>query len=164
MLNELKVRIINTNYVFDHKLFKLWFIPTFMYGILLIFKTSSGLTELQDYENLLKIISNCVIFSGIILVFINMIIYFKIGELVLDNDILFVEIYNGKQTRFELTKLDSITLVNKRGKFYTLTIGEIDYEVILDEKDLEMFREVLTRNQVVLKNKSTYFRVLKLFK
>ncbi len=160
----MKTQLINTNYIFDHKLFKLWKFPAMFYGLLLIFKTANGLKEMQEYENLISIISNCIIGTGFVLFFLNMFIYSKIGELILENGKLYIKKYNGKETEIDLSELDSLILGNDKGKFYSMTINNIEIEVLFDKKDLSEFTETLSRNGVELKNKYLYERILKLLK
>ena len=160
----MKIHLVNTNYIFDHKLFKLWKYPAILYGILLIFKTTNGLKELQEYENLFRMISTCFISTGFIFFLLNMFVYGKIGELIVKNDKLFIKKYHDQVTEIDLEVLESVTIGKDKGKFYSVTINELQIEVILDKTDLENFTELLSRNDVVVKDMYLYERILKLIK
>ncbi|MCO6357138.1 hypothetical protein [Roseivirga pacifica] len=159
----MKIQLINTNYIFDHKLFKLWKFPVLFYGVLLIFKTAGRLNELQNHESLIEIISSTIIYSGILLFFFNVLMYSKIGELIIEGNSIIAKKYNGKEQPIDLHSLKSIRMGNDKGNFYSLQIGDREFEVIFSKNELIEFKQYLTQKNIEIKDKYWYERVRKWF-
>ncbi len=159
----MKIQIINTNYIFDHKLFRLWKFPVLFYGIMLVFKTSSGLKELQNYEHSLEIISNSIIYSGFLLFLLNQFVFSKIGELIIDKDKMTVKKYNGKEQDIDLHSLEMVRIGNDKGKFYSVQLNDNEFELILNKTELQEFMKLLTQKNIEIKNKYWFDRILNWF-
>lgn len=107
----MKIQIIDTKYIFNHKLFNLWKIPAITYGSMLIYSTIDGLDKIEDYEYIIEIISKCLIYSGFILVFVNMFIFSRIGLLTIDDKEIIIEKYNGYDQFFSLNTIKSVEIL-----------------------------------------------------
>lgn len=152
--------IINTNHVFNHKIFNFWKIPFFIYGVLLIYYTAdSGIEKLNNYETTFKIISGFFLISGFLLVLANNFIFSRVGKLIIEKNNLTIE--NGKiKNIIDLNQVKEITFGKEQKDFYNLKINNCKIVIELKNTDLEEFKKTIENFNIEIKHRNFLDRIL----
>ena len=149
----MKTDIINTDFIYDHKFFKFWMVPAFVYGGLLVFYTTSlQFDNLIKYDSIIEIISNIFLISGILLFFANIIMFSRIGEMSILNEHLTIDINQTKEI-INLEDVTKITLGKEERNFYYLKILEKEIIIELDKTKLSEFEKVMKDFNVKIKHR-----------
>ncbi|HIB36859.1 hypothetical protein [Mesonia sp.] len=135
--------IINTNYINNLKIIKVWKRIILAYGIWLIYLTSlNGIEKIYEYESIISSTSNIFIISGLIIILLNTIIYLRVGTFVLKRDVLILN-QNKKVREIELDSIETIVFGKEYGKFYYLKVEQSDFIIELNESQLYDFKKII---------------------
>jgi hypothetical protein len=156
----MKADIINTNFIFEHKLFKFWKILFIIYGILLIYHTASGgIEKLYDYESTIKFLSNFFVLTGFLLFFANSFMFSRIGELIIKNNNLIIE--KGKlEITIDLNKIDEVTFGKWQKNFYYIKLKNEEICLELKNEELIKFKETFEKFNIKINHRYLVERII----
>ena len=159
----MKIDIINTNYIFDHKLFKWLRIPVILYGVFLIAKTSNGLQDLSEYESVIEIISSIILYSCLVFVFLNAIIFSRCGELKITENTIHID-NKDQESTIKLESLNKVSIGKDQGKFYSIYINDIVIQVIMEKDEFSALKDFLKKNNIQVERKYLSDKITKWLK
>ena len=160
----MKTDIIDTHYVYNTQIFKVWKILMLFYGMILIYLTTiKGFDRLNEFEFIISILSKVFVTSGMLFFFANMFWSIKIGEILIKNDKLIIE-QNESEKIIDLNLIDKVVFGKDRGDFYDLKISESDIVIKLSKSQLVKFKKHLTELNIEIKHRYFADRVSEWFR
>ena len=135
--------IIDTNYINNLAIIKVWKRIILVYGIWLIYLTSlNGVEKIYEYESIISITSNIFIISGLVILLLNTVVYLRIGTFVLNENVLILN-QKKKVLEIELDAIKTIVFGKEYGKFYYLKVDQSDFVIELNESQLYDFKKII---------------------
>ncbi|MDO6814018.1 hypothetical protein [Tenacibaculum soleae] len=151
----MKADIINTNYIFNHKIVKIWRITLLTYGIILISITSIyELKKIYEYELTISIISSFFMVTGFIITILSSFIYSRVGEFTFRENKIDLTLKESDLC-FDLTQIEKLTLEKEYGKFYFFKINKTEFVVELNKSQISELK--MTLNNLGIEINSRYF-------
>lgn len=161
VVQHMKTDIINSNFLYNSKIHKVWKSLFLLYGLLLIFfTTSNGFTTLNKYEFLITIISKIFIGLGLLFFFLNMFIFSRIGKIEVENNLIHITSEDSKKT-IDLNSIEEVTFGKENNKFYYLKIADSELIIELNKSQYSDFKNVLNKFNVNIKPKHFTDRIFK---
>ncbi len=149
----MKTDLIDTNYVYNHRFFKIWKHYLLLYGAILIGLTMfDGVEIIKKYEFYISIFSKFFAFSAIILGFMNGWLFLRIGEVCITNEELVFELKDSKSL-IELKSINEVIFGKEYGKFYYLKIQKSELIVELDKNQLKEFKSIFEKLDIEIKDR-----------
>lgn len=149
----MKTDLIDTNYVYNHRFFKIWKHYLLLYGAILIGLTMfDGVEIIKKYEFYISIFSKFFAFSAIILGFMNGWLFLRIGEVCVTNEELVFELKDSKNV-IELKSINEVIFGKEYGKFYYLKIQKSELIVELDKNQLKEFKSIFEKLDIEIKDR-----------
>ena len=150
----MKTDIIDTNYINNLAIIKVWKRIILVYGIWLIYLTSlNGVEKIYEYESIISITSNIFMISGLIIILLNTIIYLRVGTFDLKRDVLILN-QNKKLRKIELDSIETIVFGKEYGKFYYLKVDQSDFVIELNESQLYDFKKIIDDLNIKIINRN----------
>lgn len=155
--------LIDTEYIMNHRIIKIWKTIILIYGILLIYLTSLGGTEkIAQYESMISISSTIFIISGLIIIFLNMFVYLRIGKFTLNNNVMTLN-QNKNKSEIDLNTIDTMVFGKEYGKFYYLKVEQSDFIIELNKSQLTDFRKIIDDLNIDIKHRHFSDRIKEWF-
>ncbi len=159
----MKTDIIDTNYIFNHRIVKAWRFLLLFYGIILVYLTmSKGFETLHEYEFIILILSKVFVVSGMIFFFANMFWYLRVGEIFIKENELTIK-QNKSEKIIELNLIDEIKFGNEYGNFYNLKIAESDLIIELNKPQVAELKIILKELNIKIKHRHFTDRISEWF-
>lgn len=159
----MKTDIIDTNYIFNHRIVKIWRFLLLAYGIMLIyFTTYSGFDRLHEFEFIVSVLSKFFMISGMTIFFANMFWSLRIGKISIKNNELIIK-QNESEKIIELNKIDKITFGKERRNFYYLKVAESDLIIELNKSQIAKLKTILSELNVRIKHRHFTDRISEWF-
>lgn len=156
----MKIHLIEPNYVFNHKYFK---IVKFFIGIYLLFllryttyKTDDSLLK---FESTVELVSMLFIILSSILILLNSILYSKIGKLHINYDTITLS-KNGWVKTIDLKTIQSLRIERIHGKEYILKIDKMEFPIELNASEFNKLKQLQTVTKISFQ-KVSFFTKLK---
>lgn len=156
--------LIDIDYIYNHRLYKIWKGLLVIYGVLLIFLTKdNGFETLIKYEYLITVVSQIFFISWIVIFILKTLMFSRVGKLSTDQDRLVIDLKDNRQI-VDLNMVKEITLGKHSRKFYHLEVLEHDLVLELDKSQLNALKHILTQQDINIKHSlltdriSTWFR------
>lgn len=156
--------LIDIDYVYNHRLFKIWKGLLVIYGILLIFLTKdNGFETLIKYEYIITVVSQIFFISWIVIFILKTLMFSRVGKLSIDQDRFVIDLKDTRQI-VDLNMVNEITLGKHSRKFYHLEVLDHDLVLELDKSQLNALKHILTQQDIKIKHRlltdriSTWFR------
>ncbi len=149
----MKTDLIDTNYVYNHRFFKIWKHYLLLYGALLIGLTMfDGAEIIKKYEFYISIFSKFFAFSAMILGLMNGWLFLRIGEVCITNEELVFDLKDSKKV-IELKSINEVIFGKEYGKFYYLKIQKSELIVELDKNQLEELKSIFEELDIEIKHR-----------
>jgi len=159
----MKTDIIDTNYVFNHRIVKIWRFLLLGYGITLIYFTIySGFDRLHEFEFIVSILSKFFVISGMIIFFANMFWSLRIGQISIKNNELNIK-QNKSEKIIELTNINKVTFGKDRGNFYYLKVADSDLIIELKKSQIAELKTILSELDITIKHRHFTDRISEWF-
>jgi hypothetical protein len=160
----MKTDLIDTDYVYNHRIFKIWKELIFLYGTLLIGLTIfDGVETIIKYEFYIILFSHIFWFSGIIMMLLNSKLFLRIGEVSITNKELAFELKDSKKV-IKLNSINQVIFGKEYGKFYYLKIDESELVMELDKNQLKELKNILEELDIEITHRHYTDRILEWYK
>jgi len=147
-MNYIKADIINTNYIYEHKLYKYWRYLLILYAGLLIMLTSkTNFETILSYKEYIFIISEVFIFSSILVVLLNAMVFIRIGIFNIDEEEIHIK--NGDEIKvYDISKVKSFAIEKASKNFYEIKIDGYKITIELKKEEAKKITTILSNADV----------------
>ncbi|WP_442266199.1 hypothetical protein ACSIGC_00350 [Tenacibaculum sp. ZS6-P6] len=147
----MKADLIDTNYVYNHRFFRIWKECLLLYGILLIVLTMfEAANTIGKYDFYISSFSKFFVFSGMILWFMNSWLFLRIGEVSTTNKELILEFKDSKKV-IELNSINQVIFGKEYRKFFYLKIQESELVIELDKNQIKELKNIFKEFNIEIK-------------
>jgi len=152
----MKTDIINTDYLYDNRIHKTWKNLILFYGISLIFLTTLNgfeiLNQYENYENIISILSKIFLGFGILLFFLNLFLFSRIGRVEIEKNLLNIKL-DGAEKTIDLNSINQVVFGKDSNNFFYLKIAESELIIELDKSQLLDFKSTLENFDINIKHR-----------
>ena len=140
----MKVKQVDTNYLYRNRIVKGWKVVFTMYGVLLIAATAGGWEYLQNYQSFWTWASQGMILSGLLIQLIAGFTYRNLGYVQIMEETITLP----DNLQIQLKNIKKAVIRPSQRGIWQVTLDERPIELQLKKEDLSQLEEILKQQHI----------------